>query len=565
VNGSNVAGATNQTFSLAPANHGDRGDLITVAVTADDNHGGSDSMTSPAVTVANSRPVGQSQSVATGQGNAQQITLTATDVDGDALTFSIGSGPSHGSLTPNTPPAATCSTTSGVSTCTSTITYTPTPAFFSPPNDGFSFQAHDGGLVSQATTVTITVNQPNQNNHPPVVRSVSINQTSPRTNDTLNLTRDVTDLDGDSLALSYEWLKDGAVIPGANGPTLDLSQPGNGDKGNQIVVVLTADDGFLTATKTSAPVTILNSAPKTIARAYKTTRNQLITINGTSGVNGVLGKDSDADNDPLSVVAPTTVKAGIGSLHLNPNGDGSFTYAPPIDLCNGSTRFTYKATDGTAQTAGTASITIYTLRKPTTISLAKSSGLVGYQQAVALRAHLGAHSRRALISIFSKPLGGQAILIARRAPNSSGNVVLTVHPSKRTSYFARSSDNCFKTVTTSSQTVAVRARVVGWMTGFFRTTRGIHLYHRAAKPVFHGSVIPDHTGKNVRFEWQRLANRRWHRYFSTGVPLGGGSRMSVALTQGVLPGVNYRLRIVWGGDAVSAANVSSWQNFRVMR
>jgi cysteine-rich repeat protein len=70
------------------------------------------------------------------------ITLVATDVDGDAVTFSIASPPGHGSLGP---------------LAGDRVTYTPAPGFVGA--DGFSYVAHDGSASSTAATVAVTVNR----------------------------------------------------------------------------------------------------------------------------------------------------------------------------------------------------------------------------------------------------------------------------------------------------------------------------------------------------------------------------------------------------------------------
>ncbi|HLL55876.1 MAG TPA: Ig-like domain-containing protein, partial [Myxococcaceae bacterium] len=91
------------------------------------------------VTPENDAPVALALSRGTGQGAAVAVTLQATDVDGDALTYAVVTGPSHGTLT-GTPPA---------------LTYVPAAGYTG--SDSFTFQAHDGTLASNEATVTLTV------------------------------------------------------------------------------------------------------------------------------------------------------------------------------------------------------------------------------------------------------------------------------------------------------------------------------------------------------------------------------------------------------------------------
>ena len=73
---------------------------------------------------------------------------------------------------------------------------------------------------------------------------------------------------------------------------------------------------------------------------------------------GVLANDTDADGNPLSVVATPRPVSGPSNGILTLNANGSFTYAPNANF-NGSDSFTYKATDGSAQSsAATVSISV---------------------------------------------------------------------------------------------------------------------------------------------------------------------------------------------------------------
>src|SRR5207249_3486202 len=91
------------------------------------------------ITAVNDAPVANAQAVATTEDTAMPITLAASDVDGDALTYSVVVGPAHGTLS-GTPPA---------------VTYTPAANYNGP--DSFTFKANDGTVDSNVATVSITV------------------------------------------------------------------------------------------------------------------------------------------------------------------------------------------------------------------------------------------------------------------------------------------------------------------------------------------------------------------------------------------------------------------------
>ena len=73
-------------------------------------------------------------------------------------------------------------------------------------------------------------------NSAPIVDGITLSSASPRTNDVIQATVSAHDRDGDSLTYSYEWLRNGATIAGATGPSLDLSVAGSGDRGDSITV-----------------------------------------------------------------------------------------------------------------------------------------------------------------------------------------------------------------------------------------------------------------------------------------------------------------------------------------
>ena len=136
-------------------------------------------------------------------------------------------------------------------------------------NDGSGTVAADssGGGINGATVAAPTWTYgmllgAAPTNQAPVVDAVTINQTSPHTSDTLSAAVTSHDPDGDTLTTQYQWTKNGTDIPGATNPTLNTATAGNGDRGDVMRVRVTVSDASLTSTPlTSAPVTILNTAP----------------------------------------------------------------------------------------------------------------------------------------------------------------------------------------------------------------------------------------------------------------------------------------------------------------
>ncbi len=94
------------------------------------------------VNAINDPPVANPQAVNAEEGVPLAITLTGTDVDGDTLTFALGTGPTNGGLI-GTPP---------------NVIYTSNTPYTGP--DSFTFTVDDGSGPSPEATVDITVSQP---------------------------------------------------------------------------------------------------------------------------------------------------------------------------------------------------------------------------------------------------------------------------------------------------------------------------------------------------------------------------------------------------------------------
>jgi Bacterial Ig domain len=88
-------------------------------------------------------PVAQNDSKITTQGVPVSGTLPASDPDGDTLTYSTVSGPTHGTLT-------------AFNAATGAYTYTPSAGYIG--SDSFTYKANDGILDSNVATVSITIN-----------------------------------------------------------------------------------------------------------------------------------------------------------------------------------------------------------------------------------------------------------------------------------------------------------------------------------------------------------------------------------------------------------------------
>ena len=256
-----------------------------------------------------------------------------TDVDGGALTASIATAPSHGTVVLGTD---------------GSFTYTPDESFHGV--DSFTYVANDGTADSAEATVTITV-------HPENGAPIAVDDAYRAAVDG-TLTVDAlsgvfandTDPDGNILTVadvvalpahgSLEFHEDGSFT----------YTPGEGFHGVD-TFKYTASDGSLTSNE--ATVTIhVNALPEIENDSYQADEDTELVINAAAGV---LNNDSDADGDTLSV----TVASGPSHGTLELSADGSFTYTPAADFF-GTDTFTYQVSDG-LETSAEATVTITVL------------------------------------------------------------------------------------------------------------------------------------------------------------------------------------------------------------
>src|SRR5207249_1308904 len=158
-----------------------------------------------------------------------------------------------------------------------------------------------------------------------------------------------TDADGDTLtAVLVSGPSHGTLTLNADGslvymPALNLNRKDRftykGSDGQAQSVVATV----------TITVTPVNHAPVAANDdSYTTPEDTQLTVSAP----GVLANDTDADRDTLTAVLVSGPSHGTLTL----NADGSLVYMPALNF-NGTDSFTYKASDGQAQ-SGVATVTI---------------------------------------------------------------------------------------------------------------------------------------------------------------------------------------------------------------
>jgi uncharacterized protein (TIGR03437 family) len=202
--GSDVEGsALNWIIVTSPAKGTLSGTAPNLTYTPNANYNGADSFTfkvndgqadsavatvSINVTAVNDPPVAIQQTLSVNEDTPINITLTGSDVEGSALTFTVVTGPANGTLSGTAP----------------NLTYTPNPNFNG--TDSFTFKVNDGQADSAPATITLNVQAVND------APAISVpGQQTVITEDLLSFTISGSDVDaGQTLTFSAMNLPPGA-------------------------------------------------------------------------------------------------------------------------------------------------------------------------------------------------------------------------------------------------------------------------------------------------------------------------------------------------------------------
>ena len=277
---------------------------------------------------ANQAPIANNGSLSLKEDTSGSISLSATDSDGDALTFNILSQPptAHGV----------------VSFSGNRATFTPKPNWNG--TTSFTYRANDGKANSNTATVTVTVT--------PVNDTPSVaNATLAIDEDTVGtLTLGVTDVDLQFEGDSHTWSI--VTAPNAAHGTASIT-------GNKLTFTPAKDwNGTTTLTYRATDSKSATSNTATITITVRPVNDAPVASNGTltvaedtSGTVTLVATDVEGDSLTYSVV--TQPNAAHGTVTISGN-KATFT---PKPNWNGTTSFTYRANDGTVN-SNTATVTV---------------------------------------------------------------------------------------------------------------------------------------------------------------------------------------------------------------
>ena len=248
------------------------------------------------------------------------ISLTATDPNGQAVTFAITTDPTNGTAT-----------LSGTD-----ITYTPNANFYG--TDTFDYTASNGTYTSDPVTITITVEGQDDE---PTTNDISAT-TDEDTAVTVNL--DATEIDGDNYSFSIISQPTNGTLGSVRGNQVEYT-PNANFNGTDTFTFEAADDRTFRRNVATATITVnpVNDAPTTSAVSVSTNEDTAKAIT-------LVGNDVDGDNLTYSVVSNPS-NGSLGSV-----SGTNVTYTPTANF-SGTDTFTFKANDGTID-SNTSTVTI---------------------------------------------------------------------------------------------------------------------------------------------------------------------------------------------------------------
>ena len=263
------------------------------------------------VNPVNDAPVANDDSATTNEDTAVDISVLTndTDVEGDPISITGFTQPSHGVVTNNGD---------------GTLKYTPSLNYNGP--DSFTYTINGGDTA----TVTVTVDAVDDN-------PVAVDD-SATTDEDVEIDIDVldndTDVDGDPITVeSFTQPANGTVTENLDG-TLKYVPDSDFNGTDSFTYTINGGD-TATVTVTVDPV---NDAPVAVDDTASTNEDTPVDID-------VLANDTDIDGDPITVESFTQPANGTVTENL----DGTLAYTPDLDF-NGTDSFTYTINGGDTAT-----------------------------------------------------------------------------------------------------------------------------------------------------------------------------------------------------------------------
>ena len=281
--------------------------------------------------MTNEPPVAKPEYITVQEDSPASITLMASDLNGDRLTYHIVTGPSHGKLSSTGP----------------SVTYTPELNYSG--TDSFTFMVNDGAVDSNTARISLAIEAVND---PPVANHQSA---MTRLDRSVFIALTGSDIDGDKLKYAVGTQPEhGSLTFGSDFDTSGkLTYTPDANFTGKDSFTFKLNDGKVDS---AAATVTLNMTPN---HAPMADLQSVITAEDTPAAVNLTGSDPDGDTVVYSVV---TVPSHGSLSGTAPN----LTYSPNKNF-SGPDSFTFKVNDGTADSAlTTVAITISPSNDPPT-------------------------------------------------------------------------------------------------------------------------------------------------------------------------------------------------------
>lgn len=284
----------------------------------------------------NNTPVATAQTVSTQLEKAITISLAATDIEKDELTFKIATQPTQGTL-------------SGIEN-RNKVVYTPNPGFTG--QDSFTFTATDlGGSAKASAAAKVTINVTGPENNAPVAQDGSAEVA---VGGSVKIILNASDLDADPLTYTLAEPSAGEVVKDADFDTsrsVTYTTAAAATAGSTATFDFTVDDGKGGTDTGTITVSIVGASGTVTDDTYSTIVNTLLEAGGipASGNAAVSNPKNILANDTATAVTAVASKATDQGGTVRINADGTLRYTPAKDFV-GLDTFTYSAPNGDTAT-----------------------------------------------------------------------------------------------------------------------------------------------------------------------------------------------------------------------
>ncbi|PKO85746.1 MAG: hypothetical protein CVU18_18560, partial [Betaproteobacteria bacterium HGW-Betaproteobacteria-12] len=272
--------------------------------------------------------------------------VVGSDADGDQLTYAKGSDPANGTVTVN---------------ADGTWTYTPGPNYNG--SDSFTVSIADGHGGTATSTVSIGVT-PADDASVLAPDSQSVLEDTVATGNVL-----ANDSDADDVLSVAGFTVAGVAGSFAAGQTATIAGAGtltiaaNGDYTFTPVADWNGTVPTVSYTTNTGATSTLDITVSPLDDTPSVSDDVATTLEDTPVIIRVLDNDSDADGDPLTIVAIAGQPVAAGDTVAVANGtatlnvDGTITFTPAANY-HGPASFTYTATDGRTPVSADVNVTV---------------------------------------------------------------------------------------------------------------------------------------------------------------------------------------------------------------